>query len=311
MRIAVVLVTYNRVDCLKIALQRYKQQTHAPKYVLVVNNASTDSTREYLQRWVESQDAPFKKLVINCEENTGGAGGFSIGVEQGAKLDCDFLFLADDDAYAESTTLEKLDCFYESSKRKDEIVAMCTAINCYGKLNPELRSHVVRHWLKLEYRHATEQEYMQSAFEVGILTFVGAAIKREAVKKIGVPIKEYFIHHDDTEYSLRLSKIGKIYCVPSSIMNHDTEDMARFTWKSYYSLRNGLMCTKKHYPKRYYYWMLFDKYVRYCSVLAVVLKKRTPGQIQMFRAALQDALHARMGISDIYKPGIDIESVKH
>lgn len=48
MNIAVVLVTYNRLDCLKITLQRYASQTLQPAYVVVVNNASTDGTEAYL-----------------------------------------------------------------------------------------------------------------------------------------------------------------------------------------------------------------------------------------------------------------------
>ena len=45
MKIGVVLVTYNRLEKLKIALKSYEEQTVLPKYILVVNNNSNDGTR--------------------------------------------------------------------------------------------------------------------------------------------------------------------------------------------------------------------------------------------------------------------------
>ena len=56
MKIGVVLVTYNRLDKLKIALESYNKQSIKPQYVLVVNNNSTDNT---------SQNQPaFPRFVI-------------------------------------------------------------------------------------------------------------------------------------------------------------------------------------------------------------------------------------------------------
>ena len=51
MNFGVVLVTYNRLDKLKIALECYEKQSYLPKNIIVVNNASTDGTKEYLDEW--------------------------------------------------------------------------------------------------------------------------------------------------------------------------------------------------------------------------------------------------------------------
>lgn len=48
MQIGVVLVTFNRLEKLKIALESFENQTCSPKYLLVVNNASTDGTGDFL-----------------------------------------------------------------------------------------------------------------------------------------------------------------------------------------------------------------------------------------------------------------------
>lgn len=49
--IGCVLVTYNRIEKLKKTLECYLTQTVPPKYILVVNNCSTDGTGEYLCQW--------------------------------------------------------------------------------------------------------------------------------------------------------------------------------------------------------------------------------------------------------------------
>ena len=51
MKIGVVIVTYNRLEKLKIALKSYEKQSFKPQYILVVNNNSTDGTLEYLKEW--------------------------------------------------------------------------------------------------------------------------------------------------------------------------------------------------------------------------------------------------------------------
>ena len=93
----------------------------------MIDNASNDGTKEYLDHWMQDKTEKYKKIVIHCEKNTGGSGGFSLGVEKGLKLDCDFLFLADDDAYAEPDMLENLEKGYLSLPEK-KISAICTAI---------------------------------------------------------------------------------------------------------------------------------------------------------------------------------------
>ena len=47
MNFGVVLVTYNRLDKLKIALECYEKQTYLPKNIMIINNASNDGTNEY------------------------------------------------------------------------------------------------------------------------------------------------------------------------------------------------------------------------------------------------------------------------
>ena len=62
--IGVVIVTFNRLEKLIKTLKAYADQTLVPAYIVVVNNASSDGTAAYLEKWA-SQKEPFKKYILN------------------------------------------------------------------------------------------------------------------------------------------------------------------------------------------------------------------------------------------------------
>ena len=101
-RIGVVIVSFNRLDFLKIAICRVVAQTANVAEILIVDNNSTDGTREYLH----SLDKVSKLFLDN---NSGPAGGFHEGIKYFAgKASVDFLWLMDDDFFPFNSCLENL-----------------------------------------------------------------------------------------------------------------------------------------------------------------------------------------------------------
>ena len=68
--------------------------------MLVVDNASTDGTGE----WLQTQPVTAETLA----ENTGGAGGFSHGLERAVESGADLAWLMDDDGLPEPDCLKLL-----------------------------------------------------------------------------------------------------------------------------------------------------------------------------------------------------------
>ena len=89
-RVVAVVVTWNRRDLLVEALAALRAQTHPVAALVVVDNASTDGTDELLAK-ESGLD------VVRLEKNTGGAGGFAVGLEQAMGHDPDLVWLLDDD----------------------------------------------------------------------------------------------------------------------------------------------------------------------------------------------------------------------
>jgi rhamnopyranosyl-N-acetylglucosaminyl-diphospho-decaprenol beta-1,3/1,4-galactofuranosyltransferase len=104
MRIACALVTFNRVELLKGALAAASTQTRMPDRIFIINNASTDGTRDYLDSLGNPRITP-----IHTSTNLGGAGGFRLAVDLAVANDFDAVWLFDDDGIPENRALEVLE----------------------------------------------------------------------------------------------------------------------------------------------------------------------------------------------------------
>lgn len=109
-----VLVTYNRLNKLKITLSHYDDQLERDDMLIVVNNGSDDGTKEYLFDWEKQTNRKYKMICIHMEQNDGGASGFKIGLEKATQLGIDWCMISDDDAYLGNGYIKKLkDCIFK------------------------------------------------------------------------------------------------------------------------------------------------------------------------------------------------------
>jgi len=91
-----VVVTYNRSALVASCLDALAAQSTPVAGIVVVDNASSDGTPEYL-RERGYLDRPGVRLET-LESNRGGAGGFSHGVRIARAEPGDWIWLLDDDA---------------------------------------------------------------------------------------------------------------------------------------------------------------------------------------------------------------------
>ena len=299
MNIGVVVVTYNRLEKLKIALKSYDEQTYSPKYLIDVNNNSNDGTEEYLDKW-EKEKSKFKKIVINLDKNTGGSGGFYEGLKKSLDMNAEFVWVADDDAYPYKDAFEKANEKYQKYDLKD-VSAICGQVITDGKIDLEHRRYTEKTFLKIRQIPVSLDKYNDESFELDQFSYVGTLLNVKKMKEVGLTNKDYFIYFDDTEHSLRMSRVGKIICYPEIKVNHDTplNTDTSFNWKSYYGIRNKLYSFKKIYPKRYY-MCIYYKTMLNCKMKKISKNKEVN---KLIKTALKDAKRGKLGLHEIYKPG--------
>lgn len=104
-KVAAIVVTYNRKKLLKKNIRALLAQTYKNFLdILVIDNASTDFTKEAIQQYINNKDI----IYINTGKNLGGAGGFNFGMRKAAELNYEFMWIMDDDTIPTPTALEEL-----------------------------------------------------------------------------------------------------------------------------------------------------------------------------------------------------------
>ncbi len=285
-KIAAVVVTYNRKELLKECLEGLLNQEYPLEAIILIDNASTDGTPEFLQKngYLDNPKIDY----IRLSENTGGAGGFYEGVKRGCEKSYDWLWLMDDDAEPKADALEKLSRYlnYKNiSALAGSVILKNNEIsythrgyfNCKNILNFIIKS------TKL----VSDKLYKNDYIEIDIASFVGILVSTIAIKKIGYPKKEFFIHYDDVEYCIRLRKIGKILLIPNSLIIHKEEfekdkiekiflgrkslriPYNKF-WITYYRRRNLIWLGKKYSENRLIFYLgAFKEFIK--STIAVLI----------------------------------------
>lgn len=238
-RAAAVIVTYNRLDKLKTVLESVFAQTSPPEWVVVVDNASTDGTTEYLRSRTEST-----LDVTYLSENTGGAGGFATGMKRAYDLGAEYFWLMDDDCYPAKDSLEKLIAGHDEAMvtMPGGVPFACSLVYFDDTEIAEMNIAAPDwKWAKLWGKG-------QRSVLVETCSFVSALYTRATVERIGLPFREYFIWFDDAAYARLAGRgIGPGVCVLDSKAIHDTPtniagDFSRIddqnVWKFAYGARN-------------------------------------------------------------------------
>jgi rhamnopyranosyl-N-acetylglucosaminyl-diphospho-decaprenol beta-1,3/1,4-galactofuranosyltransferase len=198
-RIAAVVVTFNRLDLLQHLLTQILGIDELDE-ILVVDNASTDGTGEWLRSIEQESERVHARLLT---DNTGGAGGFHEGLRWAVERGADLAWLMDDDGMPEPDCLKTL-------------LAYDGALDFWGPVvvdvaDPTRLVFPIRLPGGTRVVHAMDD--VRAAAGDGlipdiVIPFNGVLLTRSLVEEIGLPRAEFFIWGDDHEYRMRAERSG-------------------------------------------------------------------------------------------------------
>lgn len=250
LRVAAVVVTYNRLPLLQQCLAALKAQTVPPAAVWVIDNASTDGTREA----VLALDWP-ELIYRNTGSNLGGAGGFACGMQQAASAGYDALWVMDDDTLPEPKALEML-------LRADHALQgrygwlSSRALAPDGTDQPMNRQRITP--------YTDLPDYEGGCLPAVMASFVSLFVRQERIRRFGLPIAEFFIWSDDWEYTRRISREEPCYVIPGSRVVHAMQNPGTVNiatdiparWERYrYFYRNDVVLYRRE-GVRGWLWLL-------------------------------------------------------
>lgn len=252
MSIAVVTATHNRRHLLERCIQSVREQTRLPDEIIVVDNGSTDGTRE----WLEAQP----DLVVIHQLNSGAAGGFRSGLQLALQRDHDWVWCRDDDCLADRMALAEL------------IDTGChlTGVAVLNSLSVAPDGQSLVSWVgDLQGRRVWTLQQLRSyrADELvyGGTFWNGPLFPKAVLRLVGMPREEFFTWGEEIEYAARIGQNGiPIRLVPTSVVYHPSQpylarpflgrrvrDMASSSAPRYYWFVRNFLQIYDEYPGPY------------------------------------------------------------
>ena len=233
-RVVAVVVTYNRETLLAQCLDALAAQQRRPDAVVIIDNASTDSSGSV------AETHPIAADVVHLRRNVGGAGGFAAGIARAlVRHEADWVWVMDDDTVPRPEALAALLRSLAASPVRLSVLSS-RAVWTDGRDHP-MNTQRTR-------LGASAQEKQDAARAGGrpirTASYVSALLSGEDVRRLGLPYADYFIWSDDFEHTGRLLRHGRGLQVPSSVVEHRTTlfgtAQANPGSRFYYDVRNRL-----------------------------------------------------------------------
>jgi len=223
--VSIVIVTYNSSEYIKVCLESLLAITYKPHEIVVMDNSSTDNTKDILSKYEG-------KINIFSSKNVGFAEGVNKAVR---KAEGKYVFLINPDTKVSQGFLQPLVAVMEANNK----VAACQpliylmkkkkTINLTGKTTQYLGFD----WIK-DYK----EKIVPERHEISSFSGSGVMIRKSIFSKCGGFDPIYFMYHEDTDLSWKFRLLGyKLLFIPESVIYHDYKYIPK---ESYHPLKNKL-----------------------------------------------------------------------
>ncbi|MGC4111277.1 MAG: glycosyltransferase family 2 protein [Nocardioides sp.] len=286
--VVAVVVTFNRLELLRPLVAALVDVPGVAE-VLVVDNASTDGTGE----WLASLGQPTVH-ERTLDHNSGGAGGFHDGLAWAVERDADLVWLMDDDGMPDPECLDRLlahegelDFWGPVVVDQDDPERLVFPIRLPGGTR-------VVHAMS-DVRRAASGGLIRGI----VIPFNGVLVTRALVERIGLPRAEFFIWGDDHEYRLRAEKAGaRVATVVEAQVRHPSVGALGTPMAFGRTTYNDTPSDLKHYCMARNNLLNLREYAGTAHALAFVAKtlwfytftRRDLGRIRLSVRAWRDAL---------------------
>jgi GT2 family glycosyltransferase len=303
-RICTIVVTFNRLEKFRRTVERLLSEPL--DQVLVIDNGSTDGTRD----WLRGLSEP-RLTVLEMAENGGGAQGFETGMREARnRFDPDWYLVMDDDARPMPGAI---DAFRATLPRPEGAVLAAVTFpdGAICEMNRPWRNpfwHVetfVQTFLMLGGRkafHIADEAYRQAKpLPIDGGSFVGQFIPRAAVERCGFPDGRMFIYGDDVHYTLRLARAGLPNVFePRVVFEHECATamhgaVMRPFWKTYYHHRNLFLVYRLAAGPLLFWPIIALLLPRWLTKGGALQGEERAAYRGLIRLAIRDALTGNMG----------------
>jgi hypothetical protein len=283
--LSIIIPHLKGVEIIRDCLQSIFQSTFQDFEVILIDNASTDGSREMV-----TSEFP-RVRQIRLPENHGYAGGCNVGIRES---EADFVLLLNDDTILEPNALE---CLIEAMEGNPQVAGAQPKL-----LNIQQRDHFDyagacgglmdifgfpfafgRTFMSLEEDNGQYDTPSQIFWACGTC----AVFRRKAILEVGLLDEDFFAHMEEIDLAWRLHLAGySLVRVPRAVVYHYSGHTLPNTErrKMYLNHRNSIMCLVKNYSAASLVWILPLRIILEWGIIVVSFLR---GDFRRGPAALQ------------------------
>ena len=201
MKVSVIVPVYNTEKYLEKCLDSIVNQTYQDIEIIIVNDGSTDNSKEIINKYVDK----YSNIKVYNKQNGGLSSARNLGIE---KANGKYLMFVDSDDYIEKTMIKKM---YEKSQENKSDIVVCEFSYVYDD------GRKIRSYSNLNYTNISDKKYLLTPPMAPI-----RLIKKDLFNNI--KFKEG-IYYEDLELCPKLVKYSKkISYVNESLYNYLMRD---------------------------------------------------------------------------------------
>lgn len=291
------------------------------KHVVVVDNGSCHRTQEFMRTSFDKEE---KVTLVLINENTGSAAGFSAGIQAALAQTPAYIWLLDDDNWAEPDSLTGLLATRDSAASlfDDELTSVCgfrDLDNAHQRLAdglpialayPPAGSFMFFDLLTFLKRQIHKPgEPSPELMCVPEAPYGGFLFPAGLVQEIGLPPEELYLYADDTVWTSRSVSRGHRIVLDRTTKIHDADgkwaresgagpigllDSTHMT-KLYYSVRNRVIFERSRITpgnNGFRYWL--NKTIYFGAALIASRLRNRQDSFETFRQAVRDGETGRL-----------------
>ena len=243
--VAVVVLTMNSARHVDECLGALLRSTYPNLAIWVVDNGSSDRTRELIQAFQP------RVRLLPLERNVGFAAGNNRGMEAALAAGTDFVMLLNDDTRMEPGCIEALLEAYASDP--DRIGMLSPVIAAYdrpartyvgGKIDPAT-------WGAAETERPVDA--LPSCVDVQYVSGCALMVPADMLRKVGMLDEHLFMYYEDVDWCLRCRKAGKrvVVATRGRVLHKGSgrPAAAKSLNAYYYYQRNWVRMVRKYAPR--------------------------------------------------------------
>ena len=210
--VEVVIVSYRGQEYLRRNLTSLQEQSHLPKRIVVVDNASGDGTPQWLSREFPAAE------VLSLKRNLHYAGGVNRGV---AMTTTPWVLILNQDIELERGAVEELLRRAEGEEDVGAVVPQMRLWKAPFFLNGLGNVMGLGDWGADQWQGYVDGPWIRQEREVGSACFGAVLVSREAWERVGPLDKQFKSYYEDMDWSLRARKEGlRLLAAPEAVVYH-------------------------------------------------------------------------------------------